>query len=246
MKKVLVVSDNSRLVKFFRREFLLQGLNKSFDVEYRYSSVNKNPDDLIELGLMPIDIKDVDTIEKVVNNYRLVISLHCKQIFPPNLVSQVTCINVHPGLNPYNRGWYPQVFSIINSKPVGATIHLIDSEIDHGRIIDQIEVNVRKVDTSLTLYDRVYESECYLLKKNLLKIMLLEFESWVPIVDGNYNGISEFKKICKLNLDSVDTLGAHLDLLRALSHGDFKNAYFIDKDTGKKIYISINLYEEPI
>ena len=74
-------------------------------------------------------------------NY-LIISLHCKQLFPKGLISTVKCINVHPGLNPHNRGWYPQVFSIINKRPLGATIHEIDEELDHGDVIAQKEVPV--------------------------------------------------------------------------------------------------------
>src|SRR5690349_163732 len=65
----------------------------------------------------------------------VVISLHSKQIFPPGLVSGARCVNVHPGLNPFNRGWTPHVFSLVNGLPAGATIHEIDAEIDHGAII---------------------------------------------------------------------------------------------------------------
>lgn len=48
--------------------------------------------------------------------YDLFFSMHCKQIFPNELVLNHRCINIHPGYNPYNRGWYPHVFSIINEK----------------------------------------------------------------------------------------------------------------------------------
>lgn len=103
--------------------------------------------------------------------YDLIISLHCYQRFPSFLVQKVECINIHPGLNPYNRGWYPHVFSIVNKLPLGATIHEIDEDIDHGAIIAQHEVSLYSWDTSLTAYDRVVEAELSLIKENLIRLV---------------------------------------------------------------------------
>ena len=47
-------------------------------------------------------------VSNITKNYNLVMSIHCKQLFPTELVNNVRCVNVHPGLNPYNRGWFPQ------------------------------------------------------------------------------------------------------------------------------------------
>ncbi|CAN1487221.1 PurN, phosphoribosylglycinamide formyltransferase [Burkholderiaceae bacterium] len=243
MKKILVVSDNLRLVNFFREECSYHSVIKKFQIDYKYSAKNKNPSELIALGMSPIDMKKCEVIREIISKYQIIFSLHCKQIFPSEVVNSVTCINIHPGLNPYNRGWYPQVFSIINKKPIGATIHLMDDAIDNGDIIDQMEVEVLRTDTSLSLYNRVYEAEKVLLRKNLLRILLGDIKIKLPKSDGNYNGIEDFKNLCSLNLDKVGTLGEHIDLLRALSHGDFKNAYFIDCEKVKKIYININLTE---
>ena len=38
-------------------------------------------------------------------------------------------------------------------------------------------------------------------------------------------------------------MGEHIDLLRALSHGDFKNAYFLD-NKNEKIRVKIELKKE--
>jgi methionyl-tRNA formyltransferase len=76
------------------------------------------------------------------------------------------CINIHPGLNPYNRGWYPQVFAINNGLPHGATIHEMDDKIDHGDIIYQKSVDIKLSDTSKTLYERVLDTEIFLFKEN--------------------------------------------------------------------------------
>ena len=57
---------------------------------------------------------------------------------------------------------------------------------------------------------------------------------------GNYNSIDDFRKLCHLDLDNLATLREHIDLLRALSHGKFRNGYFID-ERGQKIFIKIEL-----
>jgi hypothetical protein len=47
--------------------------------------------------------------------------------------------------------------------------------------------------------------------------------------------------LCELDLDEKLTALQFINRLRALSHGDFKNAYFTNPENGEKIYININL-----
>lgn len=243
MKNVLVISDNSRLTKYFKSEIVGQNIGELAKITYQYTMANNSPTGMIKLGATPVNIKDPRSVENVINLYDLVISLHCKQIFPSDLVTSITCINVHPGFNPYNRGWYSQVFSILNKKPAGATIHIMDEEVDHGAIIDQIKVDVHLHDTSLDVYEKIIAAEKTLIRKNIYRLMNKEFSTIAPEFEGNFNSRDDFKELCELDLHSVNTLGSHIDLLRALSHGEFKNAYFYD-DSGGKIYIHVTLTEE--
>lgn len=243
MKRILVVSDNAPLVRFFKEECISQDVNKIAETTYRYTAPNKNPSDLVALGATPIDLKNHQLVSGLVNSYDLIFSLHCKQIFPAELVAAVRCVNVHPGLNPYNRGWYPQVFSLINGEPIGATIHLMDHDIDHGEVIDQVGVEILSSDTSLDVYSRVIDAEKKLIRKNIINIILEKYSAMTPSSEGNYNSIEDFKKLCKLDLDSVGTIREHIDLLRALSHGIFKNAFFLDEH-GDKVFISVALEKE--
>lgn len=245
MIRILVVSDNAPLVHFFQEECISQDVNKIAKTVYRYTAPNKNPSSLIELGATPIDMKNNQTVAGFVNSYDLIFSLHCKQIFPAELVRTVRCVNIHPGLNPYNRGWYPQVFSIINGKPIGATIHQMDHDIDHGEVIDQLGVEILSSDTSLDVYSRILEAEKLLLRKNLINIVLGKYSATSPAFEGNYNSIDDFKKLCELDYGNVGTLKDHINLLRALSHGLFKNAYFFD-DHANKIFISVILEKESV
>lgn len=240
MIKVLVVSDNANLVDYLKSEIVGDDIKALAEFKFCYSIVNKDPGDLVKIGMSSIDLRSLDVCDEIKAKYDVVMSLHCKQIFPKELVNGVRCINFHPGLNPYNRGWYPQVFAIVNKEPIGATIHIMDEMVDHGKIIDQEEVEVFPTDTSLSLYNRVIDLEKKLISKNLRKILTGKYNASEPGLEGNYNSIQDFKRLCELDLNKVGTLRDHIDQLRALTHGDFKNAFYYHD--GQKIYVSINLF----
>lgn len=238
-KNLLIVSDNFELSSYILNELSKFVEDYSISVDWCCTILNKNPEAMIEAGAQQINIKDSSVVDDLIGKYDLIFSLHCKQIFPKKLVERVCCINFHPGFNPYNRGWFPQAFSIVNGLPVGATIHLMDAEVDHGRIIDQEIVEIESSDTSLEVYRKVIDMEKILIKKNLQNIISGNFEMRAPWEEGNYNGISDYISMCRLNLDSVGTLRDHINILRATSHGEFKNAYYVDGISGEKFYVKI-------
>lgn len=193
------------------------------------------------MGATEIDIKDEEVVEKILHNYDLVFSINCKQIFPKRLVENIRCINFHPGYNPFNRGWFSQVFSINNKLPTGVTIHLMDAEIDHGPIILQNEVKIGNGDTSLDVYKKIIQTMKDLIAENIQYLVNDKLSLMAASQEGNYNRLVDFRNLCELDLDSVGSLSEHLDLLRSLTHGNYKNAYF--KKDGKKYYIRIFLDE---
>ena len=164
-------------------------------------------------------------------------------MFPNKLVDNHRCINVHPGLNPYNRGWYPQVFSIINKKPIGVTIHEMDRELDHGPIIYQEELEIFSYDTSYDIYQRILSKEIELLDQNLESLIDGKYETIIPKSQGNLNCKSDFDKLCKIDLNEQGSFGYFIDLLRATTFVNYDNAYFCDEN-GNKIYVSIKLKKE--
>lgn len=236
MKKILVISDNYQLVSFIKNLSTQSKWINSLDIEYKYSSINKAPQHLIDIGMSKIDIKNTRLEDLAI--YDAIISAHCKQIFPSHIVKNKFCINIHPGLNPYNRGWFPQIFSILNKKPIGATIHRMDTDVDHGDIYCQKEVEITSSDTSLDVYNRVIAIEKELIEHYLIDIINEEVNPTKPENEGNYNSIQDFNKICQLDLNHTGSLREHIDILRALTHGDIKNAYYLD-EKNKKIYIKV-------
>ena len=190
--------------------------------------------------LEAIDLRVPLVVDDIIKSYNLVISLHSLQLFPSILVDSVPCINIHPGFNPYNRGFYSQVFSILNSFPIGATIHVMDSGIDSGPIIDQVLLQESSCDTSYSIYRRIIAAEKRLIERNLERILDGTYVSVNSEVKGNYNSKKDFEELCELDLDSQGTLGEHIKLLRALTHPGFDNAFYYCND-GRKHFVSINI-----
>jgi len=165
------------------------------------------------------------------SGYDLIISAHSKTIFDRSILDNTRCINIHPGLNPWNRGMFPHVFSILNGLPAGATIHEMDEHIDNGKIIVQRQVDVLPWDTSETLYERVLTAEVELFEEN--------YDMIIHGRRGNYNSMKDYKQLCRIDSDHTGTMQEHIDLLRALSHPPHKNAYM--EVNGRRIYIEIKL-----
>ena len=238
-KRVLVVSDNFKLLKVALESLKDASKHSAISYTSRYSSVNEEPDQLSILGASALNLNDQIQVDWAIRNFDLIFSIHCKQIFPSDLVSNVQSINFHPGFNPFNRGWFPQAFSIMNGMPAGVTVHVMDSEVDHGAIICQQTVPIESWETSLEVYEKVINAEIELIKSWVPTIIDGNFPTVKPDNDGNYNSIKDFQNLCKLDLDQIGTLKEHINLLRALSHGDFQNAFFI-AENGEKISVSVS------
>lgn len=241
-RRILILTDNVSVYRRFKETFNLFdfiGVKIEYFCSYNNNVFNDMVDDSEKIDM--INVKN--QYKQILQKYDLVISAHCKQLFPKEMVRGVKCINIHPGYNPYNRGWYPQVFSIINKMPAGATIHEIDENLDHGKIIDQMLVDVYSWDTSESLYDRVLDAEFCLIERSIVKILENNYKATNSFQEGNLNLKKDFNDICLIDLKRSGTFGEVVDLLRALTHGEYKNAYFVDTD-GKKVYIRLSLEKE--
>jgi phosphoribosylglycinamide formyltransferase-1 len=82
-------------------------------------------------------------------------------------------LNIHPGLLPQYGG--PGMYGghvhravlVAGEAESGATVHLVDGEYDHGRILQQLRVPVLPDDTPETLQQRVYGAEMELFPRAL-------------------------------------------------------------------------------
>ena len=234
--KICVFTDNSYIYEGFSA---LLPRFKEHTFDFFYSPWNRafSPRE----NFRPLRLKDQG--RDFYESYDLFLSLHSKQLFPTELVENHLCINVHPGLNPFNRGWFPQVFSILNGLPCGVTIHKMDAELDHGPILWQEEVPLLASDTSKDIYDRILKKELELLENHLGDLLAGNYSLTPMPHEGSINYKADFDALCRIDRDEPATYGAVIDRLRALTHAPYENAYFIDDD-GKKVYVGIILRKE--
>ncbi len=242
----LIICDNPTIASK-----IVEAIDELHDIEksiFSFASTNRELilelESIFQATVKLYNLKSASDQIEIKAKHDLILSIHCQKIFPPELFNQVKCINLHPGYNPINRGWYPQVFAIIHNRIVGATIHEIDETIDNGLIIDRIEVPYYSWDTSLSVYERIIEGEILLFRKNIKSIIgdnysRLPFQKGEDI--GYYYTKKDFQDICHLDLNQVGSLHEFINALRALSHGNFNNAYFIDPLSGEKIFIRVIL-----
>ena len=150
------------------------------------------------------------------------------------------CINLHPAFLPYNRGNYPNVWSIVEKTPAGVTLHYIDEGLDTGDIIAQEEVVVEMTDTGGTLYRK-------------LEVAALELfqRTWPGIEAGNAprkqqssepgtcHRRSDVGAIDDIDLERMYRAEDLINILRARTFPPYTGAYF--KHNGKKIYLRLEL-----
>lgn len=239
MKKNLIISDNPYICE------RVLGINKELGVESHFEfacSPFSDPQNF-QVEIVQLNLKSEVDLLKINATYDMVFSAHCKQIFPKEIVENHECFNLHPGYNPINRGWYPQVFAIIHDYLIGATLHKIDLKLDHGDIIDRVLVEKRESDTSFSLYSRVVEAELDLWTTNISTILNRTYSLVRPEGEGNMYFKKDFNSLLKLDLNSEGTLKEHITLLRALTFNGYRNAYFI-AENGKRVFVEIKLEEE--
>lgn len=241
--RVLVIIDN--IIQYDRiKNLILLKKYKDVEFEYRHSVVKSEIWDHVDFKGKNKSISVVSDIDWIISNFNLVLSVHCLQFFPKQLVQAVRCINVHPGYNPINRGWYPQVFAIINNLQIGATIHEMDEKLDNGPIIGRKFVEKYDWDTSLTIYNRVLETEIELLEEYIDQIIDKSYKTILPESKGNFYSKKDFNNLCEIDLNQNGTYRDFYNHLRALTHGNYLNAYFIEEKTKEKIYIKIEIIHE--
>jgi len=153
-------------------------------------------------------------------------------------------INLHPAYLPYNRGAYPNVWSIVERTPAGVTLHYIDAGVDTGDIIAQRQVPIEPVDTGETLY-RKLEQACVELFKETWPLILsgqaLRIRQRSD--EGTYHRIGDVERIDHIDLDRRYTARELIDVIRARTFPAYPGAYFIHDE--RKVCLRLQLlYEE--
>lgn len=239
---VCIITDNFFIYNQFR-ELLTRKNLREHSFHFYYSPWNKAFAEAFgsDGDIKPIRLKEQNAA--FFDSYDLFLSLHCKQLFPDAMVNHRLCINVHPGYNPYNRGWFPQVFGIMNKLPIGVTIHKMDTELDHGPILWQERLEIHADETSKDVYDRILALEMRMIDAHLDDLLTGNYTLTPMAEEGNINYKQDFDALCRIDPNQPATYGEVIDFLRAMTHAPYSNAYFTDAD-GKKVFVSITLKKE--
>jgi len=162
------------------------------------------------------------------------------EIFPAGV------INLHPSYLPYNRGNYPNVWSIVDRTPAGVTLHYVDAGLDTGDIITQRQVPVEPVDTGETLY-RKLEQACIELFKDTWPLIRSGRVPRMPqrSNEGTYHRARDVERIDHIDLNRKYTARELIDIIRARTFPPYSGAYFVHE--GRKVYLRLKLlYEEDL
>lgn len=235
-RHALVVCDNLLLATSLQALVAREHLETSIEL----SCTPGAPDSVVALpGMQRVNMR-VDAA-RIAERYQLVISAHCKQLFPPEIHGVVECINIHPGFNPETRGWYPQVWAIAHGHRVGFTVHQIDDQLDHGKILHRQEVRAEAWDTSGSLYKKIVDAEIHWLDQNLKALLTGNYTTVAPEGEGNLFLKKDFDALCRIDMEEVGTFAQFYDRMRALSFDGYRNAYFIDPGSGKKVFLELRV-----
>lgn len=85
------------------------------------------------------------------------------KIIPDFFLERRIILNTHPGLLPNNRGVDAFKWAVLNGDQLGVTLHIIDKDIDCGKILKKAKVPIFKDDNFYDVAKRSYYIECDLL-----------------------------------------------------------------------------------
>lgn len=177
-----------------------------------------------------------------------ILGVHFPYIVPGEIldIPRIGVLNLHPALLPYNRGWHTPNWAILDETPIGATLHFMDSGVDTGDIVAQVELEIRPEDTAHTLYGRLLELEVELFR-----------EAWPLLASGNPPRRAQSPKegtnhvraelgsdsIRRLDLEAKVPVEETLRTLRALTTNNVEEAAFFEVN-GTRYRVQVNITPE--
>ncbi len=155
-------------------------------------------------------------------------------------------INLHPSYLPYNRGHYPNVWSLVDGTPAGATLHYVDAGVDTGDIIARRREPVEPIDTGESLYHKL-ERACVALFEETWPLIRAGRAPRVPQDpnEGTVHRAPDAERSAAIDLDRTYTARSLIDLIRARTFPPYAGSFFVHE--GRKVYLRLQmLYEEQL
>lgn len=188
-----------------------------------------------------------DTLSEIAAlNADVALSVYFGYILKPSFIEMFPkgVINLHPAYLPYNRGAHPNIWSIVEGTPAGATLHYIDAGVDTGDVITQRQVEVEPIDTGASLY-RKLEMCCLELFMDTWPLVRHGVTPRIPQAQetGTSHRVSDTTQLDHIDLNRLYTARELINLLRARTFPPYPGAYFTEGD--RKVVMRLQLdYEE--
>lgn len=160
-----------------------------------------------EAAVMGLDVSQEDPHDQPTGS-DLAISVHYPRIFRTDLLARYHAVyNLHPGLLPWGRGFFPVFWALWEGTPAGATLHLVDEGLDTGPVVLRSEVEYDDLDTGGSLHARVSAAERKLLVKAWRTLGLGEdLPGSPPGPGGSFHSRADFDRLrAPVRADDVPT-----------------------------------------
>jgi methionyl-tRNA formyltransferase len=153
------------------------------------------------------------------------------------------CINLHPAYLPFNRGVYPNVWSIVEGTPAGVTLHYMDAQVDTGDIIARQRVDVTPTDTGQSLYRKLEDAAESLFVETWPSLVRGDLSvSKQKAEEGTFHRFRDVVNIDRIDLDSNYRAGDLINIIRARTFPPYDGAYFIHE--GQRVFLRIEFIED--
>ena len=140
----------------------------------KYAKINKIKKKVFNLNSTLFEKKAINELKK--NNINLICLAGFMKILSKSFIKNFNgkILNIHPSLLPKYKGLNTHVKAIKNKdKYSGCTVHLVNSKLDSGRIINQKKVRINKLDTPKTLAKKILAQEHKLYPVAIMKLLNL-------------------------------------------------------------------------
>ena len=151
-------------------------------------------------------------------------------------------INLHPALLPFNRGASPNIWSIVDETPAGATLHYVDAGVDTGDILAQREVVVDATDTGYSLYRKLEDASYELFINEWPNVVSGSVERRPQPAGGTVHRVKDREPLAEIDLDRTYTARELINVIRALTFPPYHGAWFRDGD--RTVYMRLELTAE--
>ena len=142
------------------------------------------------------------------NKIEFIISYGYKYLITKDIIDifKGKIINLHISFLPFNRGYYPNLWSHLEGSPSGVTIHLINEQIDGGEILIQKKVEIDPQKHSFRSSYLILRKEIEILLKSNWKFLKLgEIPGKISINKGSYKNKKDGDEILQLFDEGWDT-----------------------------------------